>query len=94
MTNLFEALDILIWDLIGIGCFKFEISESLNTRVGVQRKFPSRHYGYQKKVNSRGVFYNALVFPAHKTGISGYSEILHRQPDGMHQRPKSNVIFE
>ena len=68
MTNLFEALDILIWDLIGIGCFKFEISESLNTRVGVQRKFCCRHYGYQEKVNSRGASDNTLVFPAHKNG--------------------------
>jgi hypothetical protein len=47
---------------------KFDISESLNTRVGVQRKFPSRHYGYQEKVNSRGASDNTLVFPAHENG--------------------------
>ena len=31
IPNLFEPLDIEIWDFIGIWCLEFEISEYLNT---------------------------------------------------------------
>jgi len=44
MTNLFESLDIEIWDFIGIWSLEFDISEYLNTRDSIFKDYLSIGY--------------------------------------------------
>ena len=48
MSNLFESLDIEIWDLIVIWCLEFDISEVLNSRDSISKDYLSIGYSTVK----------------------------------------------